>query len=75
MSETMKVTLVQVGTTCIDEIPAFIKEINECEDTAALLKEGCEGTFTIAAVGVIAMDYAMSLVERYFGDYSSKIIK
>lgn len=72
----MKVTLVRVDKTEKDKIPAFIKEVNECEDTAAVLKEGYyDDTLTIAAVGTLAMEYTLRKLECLFEDYSITTVK
>ena len=72
----MKVTEVRVNKTEKNKLAAFIDEVNECQDTVAILKEGYyEDTLTIAAVGTMAMEYTMRKVECTFNDYSIKIIK
>lgn len=72
----MKVTLIRVSRTERDKTLAFIREVNDCEDTAAILKEGYyNDELTIAAVGRVAMDYTMRKAECTFDDYSSSIIK
>lgn len=72
----MKVTAVRVNKTEKDKFPAFIDEVNECPDTAAILKEGYyDDTLTIAAVGELAMEYTLRKVECTFNDYSITTIK
>ena len=72
----MKVTVVRVNKTEKNKLAAFIDEVNECPDTAAILKEGYyEDTLTIAAVGIMAMEYTMHKVECTFNDYSITIMK
>lgn len=72
----MKVSTVRINKVEKDKIPAFISEVNECEDTAAILKEGYyDDTLTIAAVGTLAMEYTLRKVECTFKDYSLTTIK
>lgn len=72
----MKVTAIIIDKTEKDRIPAFMDEVNECPDTAAILKEGYyEDTVTIAAVGTIAMEYTLRKVECTFENYSIREIK
>ena len=72
----MKVTVVNINKTEKDKIPGFIKEVNECPDTAAVLKEGYyEDSLTLAAVGTLAMEYTLRKVECMFKDYSIRTIK
>lgn len=72
----MKVAVVRVNKTEKDKFAAFIDEVNDCPDTAAILKEGYyEDTLTIAAVGTLAMEYTLRKVECTFNDYSITTIK
>ena len=72
----MKVSTVRINKVEKDKIPAFISEVNECPDTAAILKEGYyDDTLTIAAVGTLAMEYTLRKVECLFEDYSITTVK
>ena len=67
----MKVTLVRIAKTEKDKLPAFIDEVNECPDTAAILKEGYyDDSLTLAAVGTLAMEFTLRKVECTFNNYS-----
>ncbi len=75
-SEIMKVTKVRVNKAEHGKLSGFINEMNEKEDFAVLLHEGYyDDTLTIAAVGQLAMEYAIRNVEGSFNDYSIQIIK
>lgn len=69
----MKVSTVRINKVEKDKIPAFISEVNECEDTAAI--GYYDDTLTIAAVGTLAMEYTLRKVECTFKDYSITTIK
>lgn len=72
----MKVIAVRVNKTEKYKFAAFIDEVNECPDTAAILEEGYyKDTLTIAAVGALAMEYTLRKVECTFNDYTITIIK
>lgn len=72
----MKVTELKINKAERCKVKDFLAEVNECPDTAAILRDGYyDDTVTVAAVGTIAMDYTMSIAERTFGEYSSKVIK
>lgn len=72
----MKVTLVRINKTEKGKLSGFIKEVNNEEDTVAILKEGYyEDSLTIASVGSIAMGYILRKVECTFDDYSITVIK
>ena len=72
----MKITFVIVNKTERDKLAAFIDEVNECQDTAAFLKEGYyDDTLIIAAVGILAMEYTLRKVECTFIDYDITTVK
>lgn len=72
----MKVSIVRITKVEKDKIPAFISDVNECPDTAAILKEGYyDDTLTIAAVGTLAMEYTLRKLECTFKDYSITTVK
>lgn len=72
----MEVTAVRVNKTEKNKIPSFIKEVNECPDTWAILTERYyDDTLTIAAVGTLAMEYTLRKVECTFNDFSITTIK
>lgn len=72
----MKVTEVKVNKTEKNKLAAFIAAVNECEDTAAFLKEGYyDDILTIAAVGALSMEHTLRKVKRTFKDYSITTIK
>ena len=72
----MKVSTVRINKVEKYKIPAFISEVNECPDTAAILKEGYyDDTLTIAAVGTLAMEDTLHKVECLFEDYSITTVK
>lgn len=72
----MKVTELKINKTERWKIKDFLKEVNECADTAAILRDGYyDDTVTVAAVGILAMEYTMHKAECTFDDYSSRIIK
>lgn len=72
----MKVTEVKVNKTEKNKLAAFIAAVNECEDTAAFLKEGYyDDILTIAAVGSLSMEHTLRKVECTFNEYSITTIK
>lgn len=72
----MKVTELKINKTESWKIKDFLKEVNECDDTVAIMREGYyDDTVMVAAVGRVAMDYTMRKAECTFIDYSARIIK